>query len=80
MVGFDCNTTVVKKKARIVTNLLKNLSIQRNNSELCDPQNEPVQVLSSQYLGKCAHSISVPVRKFILISTDPKRIYINSIA
>jgi hypothetical protein len=34
---------------------------------LCDPQNEHVQVLCSQYIGKCKESVTVLVRTFILI-------------
>jgi len=33
---------------------------------LCDPQNEHVEVLCSQYLGKCTDSVTVLVRTFIV--------------
>ena len=45
---------------------------------LYDPQNEYVQVLSSQYLGKCTDRVTVLVRTVILINTDPKQIYIRA--
>ena len=44
---------------------------------LCDPQNEQIRGLTSQYLGKCTDSVTLLVCMFILISTDPKPFYIN---
>ena len=47
---------------------------------LCDPQNEHFRGLTSQYLGKCTDSVTLLVCMCILMSTDTKPFYINTMA
>ena len=59
---FDFNINFVTKEAGIFISLFTSLSFPSKyiiQKFLCDIENDYVQVLSSQYLGKCTHKVTV---------------------